>query len=100
MITNIFLVTFVIVYIVDYSGIIFDLSKFIYKQTHKGKEWKYQIIGKPFGCSVCMSFWINTLLILCYGQSLVLALTIGCLSSLGTNIYKLIINYYNKITNK
>lgn len=43
LILNILIITFVITYIIGSSGILFDLSKFIYNLTHK-KEWSYQMI--------------------------------------------------------
>ena len=100
MISNIFLITFIIVYIIDYSGIIMDLSKTIWQLTHPGKVWMYKIIGKPFGCSVCMTFWLISIYLLYAGQTIIISLAVGCLMALSTNIYKRIITFYNQITIK
>lgn len=100
MIINILLITFIIVYIVDYSGIIFDLSKTIWQLTHPNKIYQYRQLGKPFGCSVCLSFWICSIYLLYAGQTIIISLAIGCLMALSTNIYKIIINVYNHLTNK
>lgn len=60
---NILMITFIVMYIIDKSGFIIELSKIIYEKTHK-KEWNGQLIGKPFSCSSCSSFWIITIYLL------------------------------------
>jgi hypothetical protein len=99
LITNLMLI-FSIIYIVDYSGIIFDISKFIYERTNKDKIWQGQIIGKPFGCSLCLSFW-TSLIICLFNTTIVFALFIAtCFAILSILIKKLlgkIINLINKI---
>jgi len=98
---NILLIVFSIVYIVDFSGIIVDLSKFLWELTHPKQVWKYNMLKKPFNCSTCLSFWfilIYSLSVLNY--TFVESLSIACVSALSTNIFKIIINTYIKLTNK
>lgn len=100
LILNILIITFIITYIIGSSGIVFDLSKFIYNLTHK-KEWSYQIIGKPFGCSVCMTFWTILIYTLIIGLSVIysigLACTMAIISILIDKLIKKIIEIFNKI---
>lgn len=100
-IITLLLITFSVVYIIDFSGIITDLSKYIWIQTHPNQVYKYKQIGKPFGCSVCMTFWLSILYCI-FGLNIciIYSISIGCGLSLSTNIFKNIINYYNKITLK
>ena len=57
-ILNCFLIVFIITTIIDISGFIIDFSKLVYKILNPSKEYQYQLIGKPFGCSYCLSFWV------------------------------------------
>jgi len=91
------IINFVIVFIIDYSGIIFDLSKFLY--TISGREWKYQIIGKPFGCSLCMVWWI-TLIYLLFNVPFLYAIGIAAASSILSVLTKKIIGLIFKLINK
>lgn len=79
-ILNIFLLSFIITYIVKHSGIIIDVSKFIWKNTHK-EEWNYQLIGKPFGCYNCLNFWIILFYCLFNNINIIESIAIGCLFS-------------------
>lgn len=92
------IINFVIVFIIDYSGIIFDLSKFLY--TISGREWKYQIIGKPFGCSLCMVWWL-TIAYLLFNIGFLYAIGLAALSSIFSvftkKIIGLIFKWFNKI---
>lgn len=100
MIINILIITFSIVYIVGHSGIVFDLSKFIYQLTHKEK-WNYQIIGKPFSCFGCLTFWINLLFCLFNSVSIINAIGIASVMSIVAilidKLIRVVINLINKI---
>lgn len=93
------IITFVIVYIVRHSGFINDLSKFIYNLTHQ-TEWKYQMIGKPFGCYGCLTFW-TILIMSLFSQSIIVSLGLASsFSIIAILIDKLIsitINLINKL---
>lgn len=90
------LLTFSIVYIIDFSGILFDLSKLFYEVTTR-RKWKYQMIRKPFGCSQCMTFW-SILIYSLFSQPIIISLFAACLMALSVNLFKLLINFYNKKT--
>ena len=99
MIINLIIITFSIVYIIDFSGFIFNISKTIWKILNKNKEYQYTLI-KPFGCSLCMTFWVT--LGYCYliiNLSLIYSIGIAVLcGGFLTVIIKKIINiFYNKI---
>lgn len=101
MIINLFIITFAIVYIIDHSGFLIDFSKAIYKVLNPGKEYHYQII-KPFGCSLCSSFWVTLIYSLIMGQSLIYSLGLavvfgGFVSVIINKIIKLFFNIINKI---
>lgn len=63
---NLLMITFIIMYVIDNSGLLVDISKFLYEKINK-KEWLGQIISfKPFTCSSCMIFhtiWIYLIII-------------------------------------
>lgn len=97
-ILNLLIINFVIVYIIDYSGILLDLSKFLY--TISGREWKYQIIKKPFGCSICMTWWISLIYLLFnigFIYSIGIAATSSILSVLISKMIGKILELFNKI---
>ena len=56
-ILNLLIIVCSIVYIWDYSGFIFDLTKLVYKKLNKDKPYKGQSLPKPIGCTLCMVFW-------------------------------------------
>lgn len=97
-IENLLIINFVISYIIDHSGILFDLSKWLY--TISGREWNYQIIKKPFGCSICMSWWIS-LIYLLFNVSFIYAigLAAGCaiLSVFISKMIGKVLELFNKI---
>ena len=99
MVINLLILVFVIVYIVDYSGIIYDLSSFLYKLLNPTKKWNYQMIGKPFGCSGCLSWWIGLGYAL-FNTSFIYALGIGVLCAIGSVYAKKIIGFVLHLANK
>jgi len=91
------MINFILVYIIDFSGILLDMSKFLWKLN--GRKWNYQIIGKPFGCSTCMTFWITLIYMLFYKQIL-MSLFIACVSAICTKITKNLINTFYLLADK
>jgi len=75
---NMLMISFIIVYIINFSGIIVDLSKLIWKLFNKG-EYQYQIIMKPFSCALCMNFWLITIYALSVNMTFIISLALGCL---------------------
>ena len=100
LILNLFYITFSIVYIIKYSSIIFDFSKWLYESAY-GKTWNYQMLRKPFSCDVCVTFWI-VLLYSLFNTSFILSILYATLFSgivvpLMEKIYELIMCLINKI---
>lgn len=90
MILNLLILTFAIVYIIDYSGIVFELSKTLYHRLNQGKPYMGQLIPKPFSCSVCVTFW-TTLIYSMFTDNIIHSLGLACgFAILSTLIYKLI----------
>lgn len=59
---NLFLIAFIAVFIIDYSGFIEEADKILTKVLHS----KVQLhIPKPFSCSLCSTFWAGIIYLLC-----------------------------------
>lgn len=63
MILDIIAITFLCVFVIDISGFIDEVETMLGKWL-KGKAH----IPKPFSCSLCMSWWINLIVLLCVGK--------------------------------
>lgn len=101
-ILNLLIIVCSIVYIWDYSGFIFDLTKWIYTKLNKDKPYRGQSLPKPIGCTLCMIYWTTTIYYYIQIQSdIIYAVGVGVASSiLGMLIDKLmmiIIRYIDKI---
>lgn len=53
---NILILSFIISFIIDISGIIQSLKRFIWKIFNKLPYRDFPF--KPFDCSLCMTFWV------------------------------------------
>ncbi len=94
------LLTVSLVYVTDLSGVVWDVSERIWKWRHKGEQWRMQLIGKPWSCSMCQVFWTGLIMgtlqwNLIWGMFMG---SIGAILSIGIkNIIKKIIEWLNKI---
>lgn len=74
MILTLLLTTIFIVFVIDLSG---------FTDTWKGwlSRWLGVQVGrvKPFDCSLCMSFWVNTIIALCASRDLLASLAMGAI---------------------
>lgn len=96
---NILLIVIIVTYIIDKSGVIFDLSKFIYNLTHS-TPWMYKTIRKPFGCAKCMTLWLVLLYCLFhFGVIMSLFIAVICSSILSPIISK-IYDIINKLIDR
>lgn len=88
------------VYITDHSGIILDLSKWVWEKRNGKGTWKYQILGKPWSCSMCQSFWIG-LVVGIIGWNVVWGLFIGTVGAIISliikNLMRRLLIWINKI---
>lgn len=82
MILNMFLITLIIVFVIDLSGIIQSAEEGLSKWL-KGKA----IIPKPFSCSLCMSWWTNLIYILCIHQFTIVNVSIIALFAFLTPVF-------------
>ncbi len=98
MIFNLLILVISIVYIWDHSGFIYSLTKFIYKKLYPNKPYMGQQLMKPFGCSMCISFWsvfIYSIFCTTFIYSLGIAVGMSLLSTIINKLFKNIINYIN-----
>lgn len=65
MIFNLFLIAFIAVFIIDYSGFIQEMDSLLTKAL-KSKIPLH--IPKPFSCSLCTTFWAGVIYLLCTGS--------------------------------
>lgn len=78
---NMILIAFVICFIIDYSGFIDEIDKKIGKIIGN-KLFK---IGKPFSCSLCMTWWISLIYGLLSGGNFFLVMFISAILGIMTN---------------
>lgn len=57
----------IVVFIIDISGIVDTIKHGIWKWLIKDKEYR-EFRLKPFDCSLCMSFWMGLIYLICVGQ--------------------------------
>lgn len=62
---NLILIGFIVVFIIDYSGFIEEADKILTKLL-KSKIPLH--IPKPFSCSLCSTFWLGLIYLLCVGK--------------------------------
>ena len=63
--SNLLLIAFIIVFIIDYSGFIDEMDKAL------TKAFKSRVplhIPKPFSCSLCLTTWAGLIYLLCVHQ--------------------------------
>lgn len=77
-ILNCFLITFIVTTIYNISSFVTDVTKLIYEKLNPGKIWMGQPLMKPFGCSVCVNFWIISFYLLFNGLTIIMSLSISC----------------------
>lgn len=72
---------FIIVYIIDISGVIEEIKKYLFKLI-KGKNVEYYGYSlKPFDCSLCMTFWIIIIYLIYNNISIIESIFYGTLYS-------------------
>lgn len=89
---NIVLLTTIVCFIVDISGFVDSVKGLIWKLVI-GKNKPFQDFNmKPFDCSLCCSFWVGLIHLLCVGQFNIPMIGFVCLFSLlSSNITGLLI---------
>ena len=101
---NLLYISIIICYVVDISGVVDNIKKFIWKFIiGKNVEYKY-FSFKPFDCSRCMIFWAGLIYLICVSQFTLFNICLVCLFSFLsiqiTDIYMLINDIFYFIINK
>ena len=66
-ITNLLIIQLIVCFIVDLSGVMDHIKKWIWKWLKSGKPYKdFEL--KPFTCSRCMGWWTGLIFIICTGH--------------------------------
>lgn len=87
---NLFLISIIVCFIVDCSGIMTDIRKFVSKQIYKFTKIKVdynELKLKPIGCSLCSVWWSGIIYLLIINEFTILNLTfVALLALLASNI--------------
>jgi hypothetical protein len=67
MILNLILLQLIIIFLIDISGGIQSVKKFIWRHLKEGKPYQ-DFPFKPFECSLCMTFWTGLFYLLFTGS--------------------------------
>ena len=94
---NLLFIQIITVLVIDISGFIDSLKFGISKILTKGKIPTADYRIKPIDCSLCMTFWISLIYIICIGQFSLLLLTYILFLAVMTPILKDFINLLKDI---
>lgn len=84
MVIDLILISIIVVFVIDLSGIIDHLKKLLWKLL---KSEPYQpYIFKPFDCSLCMTWWISLIWLLITNQLSLITITVVCITSFLTPV--------------
>ena len=101
---NLFLLTCIIVFVVDLSGFVDEMVKRLYYKYIKVGDYHTLIPKlKPLTCSLCLSFWVGLIYLLITSQFTILMIGYVCLLSFLSpvigDILVMIKDVLNKIIN-
>ena len=101
---NLFLLTCIIVFVIDLSGFVDEMVKRLYYKYIKVGDYHTLIPKlKPFTCSLCLSFWAGLIYLLITSQFNILMIGYVCLlaflSPIIGDILVMIKDVINKIIN-
>lgn len=83
-IINLILIQWIVVFIVDISGVMDNIKSLIMKILTKGKIDSNNYRLKPIDCSLCSTFWIGLIYLLCTSQFTIPYIALVCLLSATT----------------
>ena len=86
MIVDLLLITLIIVFIIDLSGII-DSIETVLSKFLNGKAR----VPKPFSCSLCMTWWVGLIYLLCIHQFTLIWISIVALFAFLTPVFSAIL---------
>ena len=101
---NLFILTCIIVFIIDLSGFVDEMVKRLYYKYIKVGDYHTLIPKlKPLTCSLCLSFWVDLIYLLITSQFTIIMIGYVCLLSFLTpiigDILVMIKDVLNKIIN-
>lgn len=101
---NLFLLTCIIVFVIDLSGFVDEMVKRLYYKYIKVGDYHTLIPKlKPLSCSLCMSFWVGLIYLLITSQFTMIMIGYVCLlaflSPIIGDIFILLKDILNKIIN-
>lgn len=98
---NLFLLTCIIVFIIDLSGFVDEMVKRLYYKYIKVGDYHTLIPKlKPLTCSLCLSFWVGLIYLLITSQFSILMIGYVCLLSFLTPIIGDILIMIKDVINK
>ena len=65
--TNLFMISLVLVFIIDISGVVDHIKRLVWRWVFKEKREYRDFEMKPFDCSLCSTWWCG-LIYLCFTQ--------------------------------
>ena len=65
--TNLLMISLVLVFIIDISGVVDSIKRLVWRWVYKGKREYRDFSVKPFDCSLCSTWWCG-LIYLCFTQ--------------------------------
>lgn len=90
LIGNLLLLTIIICFIIDLSGIVQSIKGLITRKILRFRNVELSI--KPFDCSLCMTWWVGLSYILCIGEFGILGVfLVAMFSFMSSNITVLLI---------
>jgi hypothetical protein len=92
---KILIIQFSVITVMDITPFWSDLTKFIYKKLNPGKEYYYQQLPKPLGCSFCMGFWLVFIYLTIHHISLFNCIAISLSSTYVFLIVKILLKNIN-----
>lgn len=87
-IQRLFLISLIVIFIVDISGAVDSLKSGIKWILTRGKMSNSDYNLKPFDCSLCMTFWCGIIYLLCTGNFTIYYLSFVCLLACFANVLK------------
>lgn len=100
MVFNLFLISIIVVCIVDISGFVDTVKSTISKILTNGKFNTADYTLKPFDCSLCMTFWIGLIYLIIYHQLTLLNTSILLLIAVSTPIINDVIRLIQDLINR
>lgn len=97
---NTLIITLICIFIIDLSGVIEHIKRFVSKRLTNGTISTTDFQMKPFDCSLCASFWSNLIYLICINSLSIPMIGWICLLAYSTNWLKDIILTIDSIINK